>query len=250
VNLKGGTGKTKVVGELGRALRRAGKSVSMADCDYRAPDLDIELGLGRDAHPGRAPGNRIRPVGTPEGFEFFSFVYLYPRDQAISLPEDIVVADIEDALGKIAWNPSDFLLVDSAPTTSGTVRAAFRAENLLGAVCVTQPSKAARADLLRTLSLLQDSDIPALGVVCNQAYYVCPHGEEVRKFDLRARDIQKVCSDWGVPWLGEVPEAVGSQPLAPHFDGVVRRMLDSTPAVPRRKPALREAVVRAAIRRR
>ena len=231
--IKGGVGKTTVTAGLGRALARRGYKVAYLDCDFFAPNLNVELGANGEL-TGTGSG-QIIPVVTPEGFELVSMGSVYVPDQAVTLSEEAAIPQITELLrpGEIRWNSPDFLLIDTAPTSGAVIQASLNAPDLLGTIIITHPSRMARADLLRSLSLMRDKRIPIFGVVVNQAYWECLCGHREATFDLTPEDIEEACRPWGVEVVGVIPH---SRDLAGHFDALAERVLVATPVVVPEEP--------------
>ena len=222
-------GKTKVTAGLGRALARLGKKVAFLDLDYFAPNLDVELGV-EEPLDGDGFGHII-PSRTKEGADFVSFGQEYVRDQAVTVSEAAAVYDINEVMksGTIMWRDPDFLIIDTAPTSSSVIQTCLSAPDLLGTILVTQPSSVSRADLLRSLSLMKDKQVPVLGVVINQAYCICPKcGEQYPIFDLTISDIESLVFQWGVPVIGVIPH---SPDLDAHFDQLAKNVIEAVPVV-------------------
>jgi len=229
---KGGVGKTKVCVALGRALKSRNLRVGFLDVDWVAPNLHVELGIS--PHHGLVlnggVGDTIQPIISPEGFPLVSSAFIFPEDQAISMDEESRVQDIVEIItpGVIDWGDIDYLLMDTPPTTERFVHIALQIKNLFGVVLVTQPATTSMADLLRTTSLLRDLQVPVLGLIGNQVYVLCPHGEKVNLYDLNEEDIGVFCSSQGVPYLGSIPHVIPSRGF-PVLDGVVDALMTQSP---------------------
>ena len=234
---KGGTGKTKVCVSLGRALKSRNLKVGFLDVDWIAPNLHIELGILRESGLvlSEGVGEIIEPIMSPEGFPLVSSAFVFPPDQAVSMDEESTIKDIEEIIkpGVINWEvdgPLDYLLMDTPPTTARFIQAALRIPGLHGVVLVAQPASTSLADLFRTVSLLKDIGIPVLGLVGNQVYIVCPHGERLNLYDLGEEDIREFCRSQGVPYFGSIPHVVpGLGPL--HLDGIVDSLVNADPVI-------------------
>ena len=231
---KGGTGKTKVCVSLGRALKSRGLSVGFLDVDWVAPNLHIELGITRESGLvlSQGVGDTVEPIMSPEGFPLVSSAFVFPPDQAISMDEESTVNDISELIkpGVINWGPIDYLLMDTPPTTSRSVHSALKIPDLYGVVMVTQPASTSIADLFRTVSLLRDLRVPVLGLVGNQVYVVCDHGEKLDLYDLSESDIRLFCDVHNLPYLGSIPHVLPKRGL-PHLDGIVDNLTSQEPVM-------------------
>jgi len=227
--VKGGTGKTKVTAGLGKALARQGKKVAFLDLDYFAPNLDVELEV-TSALEGDGCGH-VLPSHTPDGSQFISLGQIYVADQAVTVGEEAAIYDIEQLLKPetIQWEPFDYMVIDTAPTSSGVIQACLLVPGLLGTILISQPSKVSRADLYRSLSLMKDKQVPVLGAVVNQACYVCPScGATSPAYDLTPKDIEDVVSKYHVPVLGRIPHAGD---LDKYFDELAAAVMKAAPVL-------------------
>ena len=233
MSTKGGTGKSKVCGSLARALKNKNLKVGLLDVDWVAPNLHVELGIPKDHDlvlNSYGVGDVIQPIISPEGFPLVSSAFIFPVDQAISMDEESVIKDIIEITtpGVINWGDLDYLLMDTPPTTARFVHAALQIEDLHGVVLVSQPATTSLADLLRTVSLLKDLQVPILGLIGNQVYVICPHGEKLNLYDLGEEDIKVFSEAQGVPYLGSVPHVIPSIGF-PHLDGIVDNLVAQQP---------------------
>lgn len=226
---KGGTGKTRVTAGLGRGIHSLGFKVGFFDMDWVAPTLHIELGVKSDSKLSlsNGVGDVIQPVITPEGYPLISSAFIFPDDQAILADEESKVKDILELTtpGVINWGDIDYLMVDTPPSTEKFIQNALKISNLHGVVLVSQPAVASLTDLIRTVSLMRDLEIPVLGMIGNQVYLVCPHdGEKINLYDLGEEDLSKFCRIQGVPFLGGIPHVI---PGSSSFDlnGISERVI-------------------------
>lgn len=229
---KGGVGKTKVCLGIGRVLKRKGYRVGFLDVDWVAPNLHIELGIDKDPHLvlESGVGDTIHPIVSPEGFPLVSSAFIFPANQAVMMDEESKVNDIIEITspGVVHWGDLDYLMMDTPPTTARFVQAALAVKDLYGVVLVTQPAASSLADLLRTISLLRELQVPLMGLVGNQVYVVCPHGERINLFEFSEKDIDDFCRVQGVPYLGSIPHVIPSEGY-PSLDRIVDEMLSRPP---------------------
>lgn len=229
---KGGVGKSKICVALGRALKSKNLKVGFLDVDWVAPNLHVELGI--NPHHGlvlnAGVGDIIQPIISPEGFSLVSSAFIFPEDQAISMDEESNIKDIVEITtpGVINWGDLDYLIMDTPPTTAKFVHSALKIPNLFGVVLIAQPATNAIADLLRTISLLRDLHTPLLGLIGNQVYVECPHGDKVNLYDLTEEDIRSFAEAQGLPYLGSVPHVIPSRGF-PTLDGVVDNLMAQAP---------------------
>lgn len=242
-SLKGGTGKTKVCVGLGRALQGLGFRVGFLDVDWVAPNLHLQLGLESDIELKLSDGvgDRIQPVVSPEGFPILSSTFIFPSDQAICMDEESTIQDIHEITsnGVVEWGNLDYLIMDTPPTTSKFITAALSIPNMVGVVLVVQPAVSAMADMLRTLSLLQEQQVPVLGLVGNQVYVKCPCGEKVDLYELSEASIREFCEQRDIPYFGSLPHVLPAHDKSiEHIDGmtdIARQVVTSKPVFLKKK---------------
>ena len=229
---KGGVGKSKVCMSLGRALKNRNLKVGFLDVDWVAPNLHVELGISPDHGLilQSGVGDVIQPIISPEGFPLVSSAFIFPTDQAVSMDEESKIKDIQEVTtpGVIDWGDLDYLIMDTPPTTAKFVHTALCIKDLFGVVLITQPATTAIADLLRTTSLLKDLHVPVLGLIGNQVYVVCDHGERFDLFDLGEQDIISFCESQKLPYLGSIPHVVPKMG-SPSMDGIVDNLIVQEP---------------------
>jgi len=230
--------------------------VGILDGDYTAPNIPIMLGCD-DKKPGRAKGNVVVPV-EHDGIKVISWSMVWPQDSAVLIedrqvePEDLMYAasmlkagKTEAAIkyltqladdpggaishlrllfepGNIDWGDIDFLVVDTAPTSSGTVRVIVEA-GLWGAILVTHPSKPSLADLRRTVDMFRKKQAPIIGLISNQGTH---NGNP--QYDLTDSDIEQFAREGGIPFITAVPH---THDLAPYFDRVAEFIVSCQPIV-------------------
>jgi ATP-binding protein involved in chromosome partitioning len=73
-----------------------------------------------------------------------------------------------------------------------------------GAVLVTTPQTVSLADTRRAVAMYRKLNIPAIGLIENMSYFVCPGcGEETDIFGKGGGE--KLAEEMSVPFLGNVP---------------------------------------------
>ena len=222
--MKGGVGKTTVAVGLAQALQRKGFSVGILDLDYRAPCVPIVLNA-EDAVLGRTDNDALIPAQI-NGLHVFSMAFIWPVSKCVQVEDAAATEDVRQLLtpGVIAWPDLDFLVVDSPPTSSGIVRIALECSEAAGAVIVSHPSRVSRADIIRTLDLFAEKQVPVFGLVSNQG--LDEHGDN--RFDLQDQDISDLAAQYNLPWCFCIPH---TRTLEPHFDGLAQCILSTEPVL-------------------
>jgi ATP-binding protein involved in chromosome partitioning len=73
-----------------------------------------------------------------------------------------------------------------------------------GAVLVTTPQEVSLADVRRAVAMFEQVKIPVLGVIENMSYFIAP--DTGNKYEIFGRGGgQKLCNEFGLNFLGEVP---------------------------------------------
>jgi ATP-binding protein involved in chromosome partitioning len=73
----------------------------------------------------------------------------------------------------VGWGALDYLLLDLPPGTGDIPLTLSQKLQVTGAVIVTTPQAVALQDVYKSVSMCQKVNIPVLGVVENQSYFVC-----------------------------------------------------------------------------
>jgi len=255
-SVKGGVGKSTVAIHAAYALKRKGLKVGILDSDFTAPNIPIMMGCD-GKKPRRGRGNVVVPV-EHDGIKVLSWSMVWPRDSAVLIEdrqvesEDLMFAvsmlkagkteaaikyliqladDPGGALshlrllfepGNIDWGDLDFLVVDTAPTSSGTVRVVIDA-GLWGAILVTHPSKPSLADLRRTIDMFRKKQAPIIGLISNQGTR-----NGLLQYDLTDEDIERFAVEKGIPFITAIPH---NDNPAPYFDRVAEFVLNCQPVV-------------------
>jgi len=233
MSTKGGVGKTKICAGLGRALKQLGFKVGFFDGDWVAPTLHVELNTKSNARMSliNSIGDTINPVINPEGFPLVSSAFIFPDNQAIMTDEESKVKDIMELMGEgvIDWGGIDYLMIDTPPSTEKFIQSALQISHLHGVVIVSQPAIASLTDVIRTVSLMRDLQIPIIGLVGNQVYLTCPtDGERINLYDLSEEDLQKFCDSQEIPFLGGIPHIIpGTTPF--NLDGISEKVVNQIP---------------------
>jgi ATP-binding protein involved in chromosome partitioning len=168
---KGGVGKSTVSVNLALALKRAGARVGLLDADIYGPSIPTMMGT--NARPGTVDGERLEPVER-FGLKMMSIGFLLdnPRE-AVVWRGPMLHGALMQFLKDVNWGKLDYLFLDLPPGTGDIPLTLSQKVKLTGAVIVTTPQEIALQDVYKSVSMCQKVNIPILGVVENQSYFVC-----------------------------------------------------------------------------
>lgn len=200
---KGGVGKSTTAVNLALALAAEGARVGMLDADIYGPSLPQMLGIG-ERWPESTDGKTMEPVEA-YGLQVMSVGLLVDGDDTPMVWRGpMAVRALTQLLTETNWHDLDYLVVDLPPGTGDIQLTLSQNAPLTGAVIVTTPQDIALIDARKGLKMFEKVNVPILGVVENMSIHICSGcGREEHIFG--AGGGQKICADYGVPFLGALP---------------------------------------------
>ena len=199
---KGGVGKSTVAALLAAGMQRRNLKVALLDGDVYGPSLPKITGT-EGAEPTATEDGRIVPPQR-EGIGIMSMGYLVPDDQAVIWRGPMAQKYITEFLTRGQWGELDCLIVDLPPGTGDIPLTLAQSIPLAGAVVVCTPQDIALSDALRALRMYEKLGVPALGLIENMSYYVCPKcGNRDEIFGHGG--VAKAAELLNVPYLGGIP---------------------------------------------
>ena len=170
---KGGVGKSSITAMLAVEMARRGKKVGILDADVTGPSIPRLFGLPAGGLRGGPQG--ILPAMSRTGIRVVSTNLLVPEeDTAVIWRGPMISGTIQQFWSDVLWGRLDVLLVDLPPGTSDAAITVLRVLPLNGVVLVTSPQGLAALVVRKAVHMLQNLDIPILGIVENFSYYTCP----------------------------------------------------------------------------
>ena len=186
VSAKGGVGKTTL---LAAFARRLSGRVALLDLDFSNPVLNIALGLDH-YRVQEIKGGRFLPLAWEKG-EIMSLAFFTAPGGILRQPNsDYRTAFIQDLLPRIAWQPYDWLLIDTAPSISQENEAILQDLDP-ESIVIAGPGPLAEEGTIRTLLFLQALKVKLLGVIGNRGF-----------------DPGSLAEELGVASLGSIPEGL------------------------------------------
>jgi ATP-binding protein involved in chromosome partitioning len=184
---KGGVGKSLVATTLALTLARRGHKVGLFDLDFTSPSTHLIMGV-KNVQPKEEKGI-VPPL--VKGLAYMTLVY-YSGDQATPLRGADVSNALIELLSVTQWGELDFLVIDMPPGISDAVLDLVRLVRNIEFLIVTTPSLLAFETVKKQVSLLQDLNIPIIGIVENMKMN-------------KARNIKQKTEKLGLKFLAEIP---------------------------------------------
>lgn len=215
---KGGVGKSTTSANLALALAQEGASVGLLDADIYGPSQAQIMGVAGQ-RPLSKDGKRMEPLEA-HGVQVISIGNLIDVETPMVWRGPMVTQALSQLLKDTNWEDLDYLVIDMPPGTGDIQLTLSQQVPVTGAVIVTTPQDIALIDARKGLKMFEKVGVPIVGVVENMSVHICSKcGHEERIFG--AGGGEKLCADYGVPFLGALP-----------LDIQIRREADSgTPTV-------------------
>jgi ATP-binding protein involved in chromosome partitioning len=194
---KGGVGKSTVTVNIALALKEMGFTVGIIDADIYGPSMRKMVGCAILPSQSCEQSERIVPA-EGLGLKFISMAFFVPEEEAAVVRAPIANAVIVQFLNQVDWGELDYLLVDFPPGTGDIQLTLMQQGKLSGALLVTTPQEVALLDVRKATRMLQQLNVPILGVVENMSSFLgC--------FPFGKGGGEKLSKELRVPLLGEVP---------------------------------------------
>ena len=184
---KGGVGKSLVATTLALTLAQKGCKVGLFDLDFTSPSTHLIMGV-KNVQPKEDKG-LIPPV--VNGLAYMSLIH-FSGDQAAPLRGADVSNALIELLAVTQWGELDFLVLDMPPGIGDAILDLVRLVKRIEFLIVTTSSRLAFETVRKQVRLLQELNVPIIGVVENM------------KMD-KAKNIEQETGKLGVKFLAVIP---------------------------------------------
>ena len=234
---KGGVGKSTVSANLALALSLEGARVGVLDADIYGPSQPTMLGA--HGQPLSSDGKMMEPL-VSHGLEINSIGFMVSEDEPMIWRGPLAAGALTQLLNQTNWHDLDYLIIDMPPGTGDIQLTLSQSVPITGAVVVTTPQDIALIDAKKGLRMFQKVNVPILGIVENMSVFICPKcGEQHHIFGEGGA--KRMCEQYGVPLLGELPLSLRIRELADGGNPTVASEPESAEAMMYRRMALQVA---------
>ncbi|XP_008547823.1 iron-sulfur protein NUBPL [Microplitis demolitor] len=199
---KGGVGKSTTSVNLATALKivEPNKAVGLLDADIFGPTIPLMMNLHQT--PLLNDNNLMEPL-VNYGVKCMSMGFLVDEKSPVIWRGLMVMSALDKLLRQVAWNPLDYLIVDTPPGTGDTLLSLIQNIPISGVVIVTTPQQAALDVARRGAKMFQKMKVPIAGLVENMTSLTCPNcSEQVSLFGEGGTLLSK---ELGIPILKKFP---------------------------------------------
>jgi len=199
---KGGVGKSTVTANIAVAMADAGLRVGVVDADIYGPSIPRMLGVA-SRKPAMSPDQKVIPAEA-HGVKVMSMAMLSDDDSPAILRGPMVTKYLQMFVRQVDWGALDVLLLDLPPGTGDIQLTLAQAFPLAGAVVVSTPQDVSLKIARRGLRMMEQVNVPILGVIENMSGFTCPDCGTVTHIFHQGGG-EAIARELGVDFLGKVP---------------------------------------------
>jgi ATP-binding protein involved in chromosome partitioning len=176
--------------------------VGLLDADIYGPSVPTMFGV--EGRPHSLDGKTIEPMER-FGVKLMSIGFLMEDPKAaVVWRGPMLHGALQQFLKDVNWGKLDFLVVDLPPGTGDVALSLSQKVRATGAVVVTTPQEIALIDVYKAVSMAEKLNIPIVGVVENESYFICD-GCEKKHSIFGSGGGQKIAEFAKAPLLAQLP---------------------------------------------
>ena len=210
---KGGVGKSTITASLARSLVKKGFKVGVIDADLYGPSMPKIFDLdGEKPNIQKVAGKpKLIPLQTNEGIFVMSIGFLVDPQQAVVLRGPRLSGVLKQFITDTIWPELDYLLIDLPPGTGDIQLTVVQSLAVTGAIMVTTPQKLSYIDALKAMNmfLLENIDVPILGVVENMAWFSPEDDPQKQYYIFGSGGGERLAKQGKTKVLAQVPLVMG-----------------------------------------
>lgn len=209
---KGGVGKSTVAVNLALGLREIGARVGILDADLHGPSVPTMLGI-QDQQPmvKKVYGQpKLVPIDK-DGLHVMSIGLVVDPAQAVVLRGPRLSGVLKQFINDCMWPELDFLVIDLPPGTGDIQLSLVQTLAITGAVIVTTPQEVSVIDAVkaRNMFMIENINVPILGVVENMSYFSPPELPDNKYYIFGKDGGRKFAKESNTVLLGQIPIVQG-----------------------------------------
>ncbi|MGB9764570.1 MAG: Mrp/NBP35 family ATP-binding protein [Candidatus Saccharicenans sp.] len=203
---KGGVGKSTVTYLTAVALKQKDFTVGILDADITGASIPRIMHLPK--YQMKVCGDFICPVETEQGLKVMSISFLVDNEeQPVIWRGPLLSKAIQQFWGEVLWGELDYLVIDMPPGTSDVAITVMQQFPLSGFIFVTTPQDLVSVVVGRSIQMAERLKVPALGLVENMSYFICPHcGQKTNFYGQNETD--NLARRYGTELIAQIPTAI------------------------------------------
>ena len=191
VSGKGGVGKTTTAINLGTALKKLGRDVTIVDMNFTTPDVGLNLGIPKPSATINDVFDREKTISEAT-HSHESGIQIIPADISINSIQDLNLKHLKRVF-KLLQGTTEIVIVDSSAGLG--IETQSMMDFVDEVLVVTNPDLTSVTNALKTIKVAEGKEKTVLGVVLNKA--------REDNIEMPVKDIEDMLE---MPVIGIVPE--------------------------------------------